>query len=81
MTKSEKTLRQKEKLLVLSNFFFCHYVFKNPSAAEASESVYMRERVNYKHKGTCTLKWIIFGLEIKFLLTLSHIQQICSRRL
>ena len=33
------------KLLVLSNFFFCHYVFKKPSAAEASESVYMRERV------------------------------------
>ena len=29
----------------LSNFFFCHYVFKKLSAAEASESVYMRERV------------------------------------
>ena len=40
-----KTLWQKEKLLVLSNFFFCHYVFKKPSAAEVSESVYMRERV------------------------------------
>ena len=26
--------------------FFCHYVFKKPSAAEASENVYMRERVN-----------------------------------
>ena len=38
---------QKEKLHVLCNFFFCHYVFKKPSAAEASESVYMRERVNY----------------------------------
>ena len=24
---------------------FCHYVFKKPSAAEASESIYMRERV------------------------------------
>ena len=23
----------------------CHYVFNNPSAAETSESVYMRERV------------------------------------
>ena len=43
--KKWKTLWQKEKLLVLSNFFFCHYVFKKPSAAEASESVYMRERV------------------------------------
>ena len=34
------------QLHVLCNFFFCHYVFKKPSAAEASESVYMRERVN-----------------------------------
>ena len=34
-----------EKMLVLSNFFFCHYVFKRPSAAEASESAYVRERV------------------------------------
>ena len=38
-----KTLWQKEKLLVLSNFFFCHHVFKKLSAAEASESVFMRE--------------------------------------
>ena len=45
MTKKWKRLWQKEKLLVLSNFFFCHYVFKKPSAAEASESVYMREGV------------------------------------
>ena len=37
---------QQEKLLGLSNFFFCHYVFKTLSAAEASESVHMRERVN-----------------------------------
>ena len=29
----------------MCNFPFCHYVFKKPSAAEASESVYMRERV------------------------------------
>ena len=34
------------KVLVLSNFFFCHYVFKKPSTAEVSESVYMRKRVN-----------------------------------
>ena len=45
MDKKWKILWQKEKLLVLSNFFFCHYVFKKPSAAEASKSVYMRERV------------------------------------
>ena len=29
----------------IAPFFFCHYVFKKLSAAEASESVYMRERV------------------------------------
>ena len=29
----------------MCNFFFCHYVFKKPSATEASESFYMRERV------------------------------------
>ena len=34
-----------EQFLVLSNFFFCHYVFKKVSAAETSESVYMREKV------------------------------------
>ena len=32
-------------MLVLSNFFFCRHVFKKTSAAEASESVYMRETV------------------------------------
>ena len=51
MTKSEKTLWQKEKLLVLSNFFFCHYVFKKPSAVGGSESVYMRERVKPHESG------------------------------
>ena len=30
----------------VASFFFCHYVFKMSFAAEASESVYMRERVN-----------------------------------
>ena len=40
-----KTWCQKEKLLVLSNFFFCCHVFKNSSAAETLESVYMWERV------------------------------------
>ena len=42
----------KGKLLVSSNFFFCHNVIKKPSAAEASESVYMRERF----KRSCTLE-------------------------
>ena len=36
-------LWQKEKLLVLSNFFFCHNVFKKSYPEEASESVYMWE--------------------------------------
>ena len=39
MTKSGKHCGKRR------NLFFCHYVFKKPSAAEASESVYMRERV------------------------------------
>ena len=47
-----KTLWQKEKLLVLSNFFLCHYVFNKLSAAEASESVYMRERFIAKESRT-----------------------------
>ena len=34
----------KGELLVWSNFLFCHYVFKKLSAAEAPESIYMRER-------------------------------------
>ena len=45
MTKSGKYCGKKEKLLVLNNFFFCHYVFKEPSAAEVSESGYLREMV------------------------------------
>ena len=80
-----KTLWQKEKLHVLCNFFFFHYVFKKPSAAEASESVYMRERVNLKwhhHK----LIFYSISLLIKrgfesMLLTLSHIQTPNSRQL
>ena len=42
----------KGQLLVLSNFFFCHYVFKQPSAAAESESIYMRERVKKMLKNT-----------------------------
>ena len=42
---------------ILCNFFFCHYVFKKPSAAEASESVYMRERVKRSFPSFC---WDIF---------------------
>ena len=29
----------------MSNFFFCYHVLKKLSAVEASESIYMRERV------------------------------------
>ena len=42
---------------VLCNFFFCHYVFKNSSAAEASDSVYMRERVKRVYENI--MKWNI----------------------
>ena len=51
MTKSGKYCGKKEKLLVLNNFFFCHYVFKEPSAAEVSESVYMRFCIFMSSKG------------------------------
>ena len=52
-----------------SKFFFCHFVFKKPSAAEASESVYMRERakvivVAFYH-GTDLLDQIYFILLYK----------------
>ena len=57
MTQSEKTLCEKEKLLVLNNFFFCHYVFKKLSAAQASESIYMRERV----KSISVISWRLMG--------------------
>ena len=45
MTKSGKHCGKRRNCSFLSNFFLCHYVFKKPSAAEASESVYIRERV------------------------------------
>ena len=38
----------KREIAVLSNNFVCHNVFKKLYAAEVSESVYMRERVNIK---------------------------------
>ena len=44
---------QKEKLLVLSIFFFCHNAFKKLSGAEASESVYTRERVTVIYPVVC----------------------------
>ena len=43
-----KTLCQKEKLHVLCNFFFCHYVFKKLSAAEASESVRVKAHLQQR---------------------------------
>ena len=41
-----KTLWQKEKLLVLRNFFFRHDVFQKSSAVDASKCVYREERDN-----------------------------------
>ena len=45
IVKVEKIVAKGEIARYLSNFFFCHYVFKKPSAAEVSEKVYMREIV------------------------------------
>ena len=53
MTKKWKTLCQKEKLHVLCNFFFCHYVFKKSSAAIASKCVCRWERVNLLQLFNC----------------------------
>ena len=39
-------LNESTKLLVLSNSIFCQQVFKKLFAAELSESIYMRKRVN-----------------------------------
>ena len=46
MTKSVKHCGKRK------NCFFCHHVFKTLSAAEASESVYMRESVVEERKIT-----------------------------
>ena len=64
--KKWKTLWLKEKLHVLCNFFFCHYVFKKPSAAEASESVYMRKRVNGKltYADTLHTEQLMYNLDL-----------------
>ena len=64
-----KTLWQKEKLLKT----FCHYAFKKLSAAEASESVYKRERVNsaifqFNH----SLSWVSSQYYWSIFLTPAH---------
>ena len=88
MTKSGKHYVNKT-----CNFFFCHYVFKKLSAAEASESVYMRERVKrYKRDWLFLIEYLNYFLPIHIFLfysfleavikldycILCHIQQICS---
>ena len=52
MTKSGKHCGKKGEIARFVQFLFCHYVFKKSSAAEASESVYMRERVKEKNSKT-----------------------------
>ena len=64
MTKSGKHGDKKKKLLIMSNFFICHHVFKKPSAAEASESVYMREIVQ-RNISTQTVIWYLHTFEEK----------------
>ena len=48
----------KGEIARLSNFFFCHFVFKKLSAAEASESVYMRERVKVNFRKELKTVWL-----------------------
>ena len=70
--KVENIVAKGEIAPILSNFSFCHYVFKKPSAAEASESVYMRERVKseiwiyiYRSFKTRQVKSYYIGLELE----------------
>ena len=42
------------------NFFLCHYVFKKPSVADVSESVYMREMVNPKYTLAITSSFWVY---------------------
>ena len=58
MPKSRTHCGKRGKFIVLSNYFFCHYVFKKQSAAEASESVYMRDRVKPVIVNTLTVRVI-----------------------
>ena len=46
MTIKVENIVAKGEIARFEQFLFCHYVFKKTSAAEASESVYMRERFN-----------------------------------
>ena len=46
LNRIENMVTKEKLLIVLSNFFFCRHVFKKPSAIEASEIVFMVERVN-----------------------------------
>ena len=50
----------------MSNFFFCHYVFKKLSAAEASESIFIRERINRLVVGTINIidMWCLLSTQI-----------------
>ena len=64
---------QKKKLLVLSNFFFCRYVLKKLSAAEASKSFYMRERFNMN------MKWVLYYEVCSYILSLSLLWKHCVK--
>ena len=59
-----ETIVAKGEIARFEQFFFCHYVFKKSSATEASESVYMRERVK---------SFIVSGLESWESLNISYV--------
>ena len=88
-----KALWQKKNLMIMNNFFFCHYVFKKLSAVEVSESVFMRERVklnyitlitnilsgNISHKFVC--KWESVKIILVWEMSVLDYRGICSSEL
>ena len=46
LLKKVENIVAKGEIANFEEIFFCRHVFKKPSAAEVSESIYMWERVN-----------------------------------
>ena len=61
MTKSGKHCGKRSARF--EQFVLCHYVFIKPSAAEMSESAYMRERVNFK---VIRCRFVVNGKRLTF---------------
>ena len=65
------------------HFSFCHNVFKNVSAAEASKCVHVEKGLTSRCSAPFPhFKFTLYYFSLKLgIVTLSHVQQICSRRL